>query len=309
MWKIYNQAKDNQEAEILLYDTIADVDSPDYGFVSAKNIITQIKNLGDVKNITLRINSDGGDVFQALAIYNTLKEHKANITVKIDGIAASAASVIAMAGDKIIMPENTMLMLHNPAGGCFGEAEDMRALAEVLDKIRDSLVKAYVAKSKLKPEQVIDLMNAETYLTANEAKALNFCDEVTEKLDIAARMRKITGCLSSFTEGEIEKFRNEGRIAERERIRALDGLRAPGRQEIIDRAKYDEPKDIKDIALELLQADDIQARLNAHERDAAAINDVMPSREHDAAKEALDNIVENITMNLNRKRGYLENGR
>ena len=93
MWKIYNKAKENTSPEILLYDTIAGFNDNDFGYVSGKKLINEIKALANEKEIVLRINSNGGDIFQAFAIYNTLKESKASITVKVDGIAASAASL------------------------------------------------------------------------------------------------------------------------------------------------------------------------------------------------------------------------
>ena len=253
MWKIYNQADgDNSSAEILLYDAIADWDSEAYGYISAKGLINKLKALEDVQNITLRINSEGGDIFQAFAIYNYLKSCKANITVKIDGIAASAASIIAMAGDKILMPENSMLMLHNPSGGCFGEADDMRALAEVLDKVKAMCVSVYGTRSMLNSEKISEIMENESYLTAAECKELNLCDEVIDKLDVAARMQKFMNFKASISNDDLAKIKNEAAIQERERLKALDDLRLPGREAIIDKAKYEEPRDIRDIALELV---------------------------------------------------------
>src|SRR4029078_2569862 len=98
--------------------------------------------------LTLRLNSPGGSVFDAVAIYNALKRHAGPVSVWIDGIAASAASYVAMAGDEVVMPENTSLMIHDPSGVVFGTAYDMRAMAEALDKIKGSLVAGYVAKSE-----------------------------------------------------------------------------------------------------------------------------------------------------------------
>ena len=175
LWKV--TAKSETEAEVLLYDYISGFDDDEWGLMSAKGLINKIKALGNIKNITLRINSVGGDVFQAQAMYNYLKSHPANITVRIDGLAASAASVVAMAGNKIIMPSNALIMIHNPAGGVYGEAEDMRDTAEILDKIRDTIANIYVAKTGLKREKVIAMMASETWMDANEEHELKFCDE------------------------------------------------------------------------------------------------------------------------------------
>ena len=160
MWKV--TAKSDSSAEILLYDEISDLNAENWGLVNAKGLINRIKELGNVKDITLRINSVGGDVFEAQAMYSYLKSHPANITVRVDGLAASAASVVAMAGNKVIMSAAALMMIHNPAGGVWGEAEDMRDTAEILDKIRDTIANVYIAKTGLAREKVISMMDEET---------------------------------------------------------------------------------------------------------------------------------------------------
>lgn len=143
-------------AEVLIYDEIGA-----YG-VSAKGFLAELSALLDDAPIDLRLNSPGGSVFDAVAIHNALSRHAGTVTVWIDGIAASAASYIAMAGDEIVMPENAFLMIHDPAGLVMGTAEDMRAMAEALDKVKGSLVSGYAAKSGRTPEEVSALMAAET---------------------------------------------------------------------------------------------------------------------------------------------------
>ena len=115
-------------AEIVIYDEIGAFGIP------AKAFLDELKALGPVAELTVRINSPGGSVFDGVAIYNALKRHDAAITVWIDGIAASIASMIAMAGDEVVMPENAMLVLHDPSGLVAGTASDMRAMAEALDR-------------------------------------------------------------------------------------------------------------------------------------------------------------------------------
>ena len=119
-------------AEVSIYDEIGA-----YG-VSAKASSTSSARAGDGP-LTLRLNSPGGSVFDAVAIYNALKRHAGPVSVWIDGIAASAASYVAMAGDEVVMPENAFLMIHDPRAWCSGPADDMRAMAEALDKIKGSL--------------------------------------------------------------------------------------------------------------------------------------------------------------------------
>jgi len=125
----------NEGAELSIYDEIGA-----YG-VSAKAFLADLGKLSDAAPLTLRLNSPGGSVFDAVAIYNALQRHTGTVTVTIDGIAASAASYIAMAGDTVVMPENAFLMIHDPSGMVMGTAADMRAMAEALDKIAGRTVR------------------------------------------------------------------------------------------------------------------------------------------------------------------------
>jgi ATP-dependent Clp protease, protease subunit len=118
-------------AEIVIYDEIGAFGIP------AKAFIDELKALGSVPELTLRINSPGGSVFDGVAIYNALQRHEARITVRIDGLAASIASMIAMAGDEVVMPENAMLVLHDPSGMVMGTAQDMRAAEVVLAGVQE----------------------------------------------------------------------------------------------------------------------------------------------------------------------------
>lgn len=146
------------------------------------------KELSEIKSaqIDLHINSPGGEVFDGITIYNLLKAHPANVTTYIDGLAASIASVIALAGDKVIMAENALYMMHNPWGLAMGTAEDMRKMADALDKVGGSIALAYTSKSGQPDNAILDMMNAETWLTADEAKDLGLVDEISEQMDMAA---------------------------------------------------------------------------------------------------------------------------
>jgi ATP-dependent protease ClpP protease subunit len=168
-------------AEVVIYDEIGA-----YG-VSAKGFLAELGALPDGTPLALRLNSPGGSVFDAVAIYNAIKRHSGTVTVWIDGIAASAASYIAMAGDEIVMPENAFLMIHDPAGMVMGTAIDMRAMAEALDKIKGSLLQGYAAKSGRAQEEIAPLMAAETWLDAKDALDLGFADRIAEPVRIAAR--------------------------------------------------------------------------------------------------------------------------
>jgi ATP-dependent Clp protease, protease subunit len=170
--------------EVLVYDQIG----KDYegNGLTAKAFADGLAALGKVKNITVRINSNGGSVYDGTAIYNSLKNHPAKVTVKIDGAALSMASVIAMAGDNIEIAKNGFLMIHNPRMTVRGDAVEMRRLAAVCEAMTTTLINTYAERTKQTPEKIAEMMNAETWLFADEAKALGFVDKVTDSLAVAA---------------------------------------------------------------------------------------------------------------------------
>lgn len=150
------QASADNQAEIYIYDEIG------YWGVTARQFVNDLKALGDISHINLHINSPGGDVFDGIAIFNALKHHGASITVHIDGLAASMASVIAMVGNPVIMPENTMMMIHKPWGFAGGDANDMRDYAELLDKVESVLLPAYAEKTGKSTDEIAAMLEDET---------------------------------------------------------------------------------------------------------------------------------------------------
>jgi len=167
-------------AEVLIYDEIGA-----YG-VSAKGFLAELGALPGDAPIDLRLNSPGGSVFDAVAIYNALQRHAGTVTVWIDGIAASAASYIAMAGDEIVMPENAFLMIHDPSGIVMGTAADMRDMAGALDKMAASMTRGYAAKSGKPEAEIAALMAAETWFDAKDALDLGLATRMAEPVRIAA---------------------------------------------------------------------------------------------------------------------------
>jgi ATP-dependent Clp endopeptidase proteolytic subunit ClpP len=178
-WYAVKAKAGDTRAEISIYDEIG------FWGVNAASFIADLKKI-DASDIDVLINSPGGSVFDGLAIYNALRMHPANIHVKVMGVAASAASFIAMAGDKIVMPENTFLMVHNPMGGVFGNADEMRDWADTLDKIAASLISIYVARTGKSEDEIKTLLDAETWMTAKEAVEMGFADEMLPEMKIAA---------------------------------------------------------------------------------------------------------------------------
>ena len=141
-------------------------------------------------DITVWINSPGGDCVAAAQIYNMLMDYKDNVTVKIDGIAASAASVIAMAGTKVLVSPVSMLMIHNPMTAAFGNSDEMQKAIEMLGSVKDSIINAYEIKTGLSRAKLSHLMDVETWMDANKAVELGFADEImqrsTENENVAA---------------------------------------------------------------------------------------------------------------------------
>lgn len=189
-----------KEAQIDIFDEIG------FWGLTAQSFTKDLKALGDVDVLNVFINSPGGSVFDGLVIYNALRQHKATVNVTVMGVAASAASFIAMAGDKITMPENAFMMVHNPMGFVFGNADEMRDTAEVLDKIGTSLVGIYTARTGKSEAEVKALLDAESWLTAKEAKDLGFADEVTPEMKVAASF-DLDKLDAKFPEAALKAFR------------------------------------------------------------------------------------------------------
>lgn len=157
--------------------------------VTPQTFKSEMDALGDISELNVYINSDGGDVFAGQAIHSMLKRHKAHVNVYIDGIAASIASVIAMAGDTVYMPRNSMMMIHSPWTIAMGNATDFRKMADDLDAARESMIAAYQDKSGMEREELIALLEAETWLSAERAIELGFADEIEQSKQIAAAVR------------------------------------------------------------------------------------------------------------------------
>jgi ATP-dependent protease ClpP protease subunit len=178
----YSLKAQNGNAELMIYDEIGG-----WG-ISARQFASDLQALGKIGTLTARIHSPGGDVFEGMAIYNMIKGHPAHKVCHIDGLAASMASVIAMAFDEVIMPENAMLMVHKPWGGTLGDADDMRKYADLLDKVEGNLVGAYQQKTGLSEAELHTLLAAETWLTGREAVEKGFANTLTEPLQMAASL-------------------------------------------------------------------------------------------------------------------------
>lgn len=179
----YTMQAQNTAAEVSIYDEIG------FWGVTAKDFLRDLQALGPVEAITLRLNSGGGDVLDGFAIYNALRRHEGKIIAHIDGIAASMASIIACAADEIHIAENAWFMIHNPATVAFGEADDLRTMADVMDGMKAHAIAAYQRHVDEDAEIISAWMDAETWLTGADATALGWRMQVGEELKAVAQLR------------------------------------------------------------------------------------------------------------------------
>ena len=182
--KSFRMAAKDGVGEIFIFDDIGE------GFfsdgVTPKSFAAELKALGAIRTLNVFINSPGGAVFDGVAIFNQLKRHPARINVFIDGIAASVASVIVMAGDEINIAANGFIMIHEPFAMAFGTAAELRKTANKLEKINDTIINTYAARTGTPENVIADMMAAETWMNAEEAVKLGFADQITDEVAIAA---------------------------------------------------------------------------------------------------------------------------
>lgn len=177
-WNWKNQTDESEVSRVLeLYGTIAEESWFDDDITPALFREELFSGSGD---ITVWINSPGGDCIAASQIYSMLMDYKGDVTVKIDGLAASAASVIAMAGTKVLMASTALMMIHNPATFAAGDHEDMKKAIDMLDEVKESIINAYEIKTDLSRTKLSHLMDSETWMNANKAIELGFADGIIE---------------------------------------------------------------------------------------------------------------------------------
>lgn len=174
------EAKHGKSTDIHIYDEIG------VHGVTAKSFLEDLKDLKG-KDITVHINSTGGDVFQGQAIYTALKNYTGKVTVKIEGLAASMATVIALAADKIEMTANSLFMIHSPMSNVFGNKSQMRKQINALEKVESTMLNVYSKKTNLSEEKIALMLDTETWLSADEALEFGFVDEVIGRVSVVAK--------------------------------------------------------------------------------------------------------------------------
>lgn len=312
-WYSIEAKQGSKSAKINIYEQIGKSFWSDEG-IGAKKFVNDLDAL-DVEEIQLHINSPGGNVFEGNTIYNALRAHKAKVIVTVDGVAASIASVIAMAGDRVQMPENAMMMIHDPLGLVVGNSAAMRKQADALDKIKQSIVTAYMTRATEEQSKIEDMMSRETWLTAQEAMDIGLADEVLTGVgaqncafDMLSQFRNVPAQVWALSgtkppqkrkedpkmEISLEKIRkehpdianallDEGRVegrkegakAELERIKAVRAQALPGHEALIEAMVEDGITTGEQAAIRILQAEK-QLRATAVSNLAYDAGDVPP---------------------------------
>ena len=207
-WKFINSAEDGKPPELILE---GDISSTTWwgDEVTPRQFTEELNALGNVPEIVVRINSGGGDVFAANAIYTRLKDNAATITVKIDGWAASAATIVAMAGDVIEIPGNGVFMVHDPKMGAMGyfSAEEFTKAAEELKVIKQAIVNGYALKTKKDPEEIAAIMAAETWYDGKQAVDAGFCDRLMFE-DAQTTVENMGKVVVNSVSMDLERFPN-----------------------------------------------------------------------------------------------------
>jgi ATP-dependent Clp protease, protease subunit len=199
-------AEEPTSAELLIFDAIGNWE--DIGEVSAKRFAADLAKLPtSVKRIDIHINSPGGSVFDAQAIYSRLADHRAEKIVYVDGLAASAASIVAMVGHKVYIRANANIMVHLPGGIVIGNADDARKFAAALDSITESMINVYAKKTGLERQEIRDLLAAETWMHPEEAVAKGFADEVRGVVKAAASVGSQKAIFNGV-EFDLSRFHN-----------------------------------------------------------------------------------------------------
>lgn len=229
--KFFNMkaSADGKSGDVFIYGEITKFAWEEYGEHSAQTFKNELDALGDVENINLYVNSPGGSVFEGITIHNMLKRHSAHVIAHVDALAASIASVIIMAADEIRMPSNSMLMIHNPWTFAIGNAAELRKQADDLDRIGVSAIQSYLAKAgdKLSEEKLQELLDAETWLSAEDALEIGLCDVVEEANNMAA----------SISEEYLQRYKNVPQQLKEEPAQPISAEEMEQRKQISEQAK------------------------------------------------------------------------
>lgn len=276
MDKFWNFAKEeNESVDLYIKGTIESDDNwikDWYGeqYTSENRFIGDLNNYKDKKVINIYINSPGGSVFAACSIYNYLKRMESKINCYVDGVAASAATIILMAADTIYMPSNSLLMIHDPTTTLIGnyKKEELESTTQALDKIKNAIIESYLSKVKISSDELNIMMSKETWLNANEAAEIGFADVIlyNEKIEYENKNNRVF--VNNFDFGELQiPFDFKGGIGkmndnigvpdpakkERERLKKIDEIANNIDFELVKKAKYELNWDAEKLAYEAIK--------------------------------------------------------
>ena len=289
----YNiKAEDStNSADIYIFDEIGA-----YG-ITAKGFIEEIKAYKD-SPINLHINCIGGDVFEGMAIYNVLKKRTAKTTIYIEGIAASMGSVIALAGDEVIMAENSLFMIHNAWGGAMGEANEMRKTAALLEKISSEIADIYTKKTRLPYDKVKDMMDEETWLSAEEAFNFGFVDSISDAIKVAAKYD--VSKFKNITDKEIQTKLSVN-LKSKKMTEELKNWFNAKVEEIITKVKASnksETEDVKEVEVKIGDNEEVLNKLTSFDAKVTELNNLTTDLEGE--KETLTQEVERLNALLSK---------
>ena len=326
--------------------------------ISPESFLKDLEGLGNVSEIDVFINSNGGSAMAGTAIHNMLTAHKAKINTYAVGLAASAASLIFMAGDNRCMYKSSFLMIHGPQSLVYGNAEELRRVADELDTIRDGVMSAYMKCGILSEEEMKKIMSKDTWFTAEKAKEQGFATEILEdniqmslnnnilnanntkfnmagnkafsdfiiKSGINLKQKEELKDMEIKTVEDIKKnypemfkaIKEEGVLEERTRMQQLDEISMTGAEEIISNAKYNEPKSVAEVSMEICKAmkagtiamekkEEVKPekgieKFSLKKEDAKETGEVVDPVQM-TAEEKVKSQAERIAMKLNNRRG------
>ena len=299
-WKFKNNA--DGAAELLLYGEISDASW--YGDeVTPKKFADDLAACGG-KNLTVRVNSPGGDVFAAQAIYNQLKAYAGKVTVKIDGMCASAATVIACAGETVIMPSNTIYMIHNPKSAMLGyyDAVQLGKVSDRLTTVKQTIVNVYMGRvgNALSEVQVKHKMDSEEWMTADKAKEYGFVDEIADEIPIENRWENNLLIVNSVS-CKLDRFENVADLRailpeKKKRSDTIMGMTATEALAAIKNLLMGENKEVQTQEAQqdtpAQNAEDVRAAAVAQERARMAALDALKN-----GNPAVDSIIEAAKAN------------
>lgn len=282
-YQISNKAEDS--ADIYLYSEIGGMD------ITAESFVNDLNSI-ESKNLTVHINSLGGSVFDGIAIYNALKDFDGKVTTKVEGIGASIASVIALAGDEILMSDNSLLMIHDPYAMTGGTAEDMRKTAELLDKIKNEIVGIYKKQTGLEDSVLNKMMSEETWFNSSEALESGFITSVSEGVEVKAEynLANFKNITPEKVNQVLNNFKKQSIMEELKSL--LNDIKSVVSNLVNSKEESNEP-----IEMKILDNEEVQNKISEFEKSVADL---------EGEKATFENEISDLTNKVNELEKSLE---